>query len=253
LANYCVVIAAGPPQYALLDPSNPSGGLQLQYLGENSCVTGGGIINYKLVVKMPCSDEYLDPPGFVNVTQLDVCTTLAIWKGSANCPVGQPPVGCGLRTGNVSFDLSELRVPHNSTDFYSPADALGNYVELNVCNVTSGLGTCVGMEAGVCMEWGGQPVAALGSWKNAAWSLLDPTNPEKGVQALLTGGDYCAGTEIPRTTLIQFSCVPDVFDKVTWSTPSVPSQYGCQNVVTLPTRYGCPKTAIGVNNDIYDV
>jgi hypothetical protein len=163
-----------------------------------------------------------------------------------------------------TFDLTALSraanaAPYVLTDGDIPCtkEVEKNYTyAFNVCqDLSSGasaaLGRCAKSNAAV-MQVGVQDSAQCyiaGTTQGAAWSLLDPSNPDpsQGVRLTYGNGDVChhdakgnlypAGQEVPRQTSLLFVCSNDAIPNPT----AAVEKSHCVYEITLSSYFGCPK------------
>jgi hypothetical protein len=132
-------------------------------------------------------------------------------------------------------------------------------------------GSCAGFQSS--FTFGAEKTAsgadfALGGWhrgalyalrSNLKWSLIDDTNPQRGVVLEMEGGDVCKGSggETPvataaRSLRIAFQCESNTEPLPHFET--VTEDNFCQYSFTLQTIYGCPtqcaKTDGKICNDV---
>lgn len=80
---------------------------------------------------------------------------------------------------------------------------------------------------------------------NETWSLVEPSNPSRGVQVKYTGGDLCCpngrsacAEPVPRTLELQFYCTDDASNVFDYET--VLEYDNCHYKIWLDNSHGCP-------------
>jgi hypothetical protein len=114
----------------------------------------------------------------------------------------------------------------------------------NVCNVVTvqsgGDPACQAANGSVCQYEGTSLKAVNARWTPSDstsfyWSLMDPSQPDTGVQLSFQNGDLCPTTGQPSTVSLIFPCTPGV--------PQGAIQVDadeCDIDIYLPTSHACP-------------
>jgi Cation-independent mannose-6-phosphate receptor repeat len=166
-------------------------------------------------------------------TEADVCAYVLSVRTKYAC--GLAPA-CGLNSFGHTFDFSPLTL---TTDSYAVSDAQYLY-DFNVCGVAHNVtDQCKTSGASCCQYAQGMEVATLSKWfgpDSVDFSLIDPSDPTKGVQMTSANGDVCFPSNQPRLVTTQFTCSPDAIGKIT----VVEGTYNpCTYVINFPTKYAC--------------
>jgi len=165
--------------------------------------------------------------GAENVTSSSVAA-------GAMVAVGVGADACTYQAGpSTYFDLSKLA----GTDFSSSSD--GYTYKFRLCGVVSD-SQCSQVSGSYC-QYGGTVMYSCGQWLNHVWSLIDASNPNKGIQLQYNNGDatWCG---VARTSTIILNCVA--------SAPAVPSSWTtanpsgtCVYSATASSSAACPSSS----------
>lgn len=160
--------------------------------------------------------------------------------------------GCKYEKDGATFDLSPLMksgthysYEDDNTSAQDPSDYLYDF---NVCsNVDDTPSQCKDTGAKVPayqINKGDDTCKTLsnsdGSW---AWSLIDSTNPAKGVKLAYSGGQACSNGD-ERALTVVFPCEDEAGTDVTGTSQGEVDALEtghCKYEVSLGSHYGCPQ------------
>jgi len=182
---------------------------------------------------------------------------LAICIVQVNCqddpdPAPTPPIACTLQTPSATFDLTELWLPddgdgshsYKTKDIYDSSQRNYTYW-YNVCgdsDIPPGCGpTDSGNTVAPAFQVSpGRCYRLSNSSSNSLLSLIDDTDPTKGIQLSYFGGDRCSDPRVAnkgRTFTIRFLCADHVGEQ---PDARVTETATCAYTLSFKTIFACP-------------